>query len=94
MPYGAPTIPLTVPDLEDEPMTTTATYGVDGMTCGHCISAVMEELTKLPGVRDVTVDIVAGATSAVRIVSEDKLNESHVRDAVEEAGYELANSKA
>jgi len=72
----------------------TATYGVDGMTCGHCISAVIEELTKLPGVREVAVDLIAGATSAVRVVSDDKLNESHVRDAVEEAGYELADSKA
>ena len=75
-------------------MSTAAIYGVDGMTCGHCISAVIEELTKLPGVREVTVDLIAGATSAVRVVSDDKLNESHVRDAVEEAGYELADSKA
>jgi len=72
----------------------TATYGVDGMTCGHCISAVIEELAKLPSVREVAVDLIAGATSAVRVVSDDKLNESHVRHAVEEAGYELADSKA
>jgi copper chaperone len=80
--------------LEDEQMSTAATYGVDGMTCGHCISAVIEELTKLPGVHEVAVDLIAGATSAVRVVSDDKLNESQVRDAVEEAGYELAGSKA
>jgi copper chaperone len=79
--------------MEDEQMST-ATYRVDGMTCGHCISAVIEELSKLPGVREVAVDLIAGATSAVRVVSDDKLNESHVRDAVEEAGYELADSKA
>ena len=75
-------------------MSTTTTYGVDGMTCGHCISAVIEELAKLPSVREVAVDLIAGATSAVRVVSDDKLNESHVRDAVEQAGYELADSKA
>jgi copper chaperone len=79
--------------MEDEQMST-ATYGVDGMTCGHCISAVIEELTKLPGVREVAVDLSAGATSAVRVVSDVELDESHVRDAVEEAGYELADSKA
>jgi copper chaperone len=79
--------------MEDEQMST-ATYGVDGMTCGHCNSAVIEELTKLPGVREVAVDLSAGATSAVRVVSDDKLDESHVRDAVKEAGYELADSKA
>ena len=75
-------------------MSAVATYGVDGMTCGHCISAVIEELAKLPGVREVAVELTAGATSAVRVVSDDKLNESHVRDAVEEAGYQLADSKA
>jgi copper chaperone len=79
--------------MEDEQMST-ATYRVDGMTCGHCISAVIEELSKLPGVREVAVDLIAGATSAVRVVSDDKLNESHVRDAVEEAGYQLGDSKA
>ena len=75
-------------------MSAAATYGVDGMTCGHCISAVIEELAKLPSVREVAVDLIAGATSAVRVVSDVELNESHVRDAVEEAGYELADSKA
>jgi copper chaperone len=80
--------------MEDELMNTTTTYGVDGMMCGHCISAVIEELTKLPGVREVAVDLIVGATSAVRVVSDGKPNESHVRDAVEEAGYELADSKA
>ena len=34
-------------------MTTTTTFGVDGMTCGHCVSAVTSELSALPGVADV-----------------------------------------
>ena len=75
-------------------MSITATYGVDGMTCDHCVSAVREEVTKLPGVREVTVDLVAGATSAVRVVSDDTLDRSRVREAVQKAGYELAESKA
>ena len=75
-------------------MSKTAAYGVDGMTCGHCISAVIEELTKLPGVREVAVDLAAGATSSVRVVADVELDESQVRDAVAEAGYELADSKA
>jgi copper chaperone len=80
--------------LEDSLMSTTTTYGVDGMTCGHCMSAVIEELTKLPGVREVAVDLAAGATSPVRVVSDVELDDSEVRDAVEEAGYELAARKA
>ena len=34
-------------------MSTTTTYGVTGMTCDHCVRAVTDELTALPGVRDV-----------------------------------------
>ena len=70
-------------------MTTTATYAVTGMTCGHCVNAVTEELRKLPGVRDVTVDLVADGTSTVRVVSDTELAEAHVRSAVDEAGYEV-----
>jgi copper chaperone len=73
-------------------MTTTTTYSVAGMTCGHCTSAVTEELTKLPGVRQVSIDLVAGGTSAVHVTSEAALDESQVREAVDEAGYELTAS--
>lgn len=41
-------------------MSTTATYQVDGMTCGHCAKSVTEEITALDGVRDVQVELVAG----------------------------------
>ena len=70
-------------------MSTSTTYAVAGMTCGHCVSAVTEELTRLPGVQAVTVDLVAGGTSAVRVESDDPLDEGAVRAAVDEAGYEL-----
>ena len=71
-------------------MSSTATYGVLGMTCGHCVQAVSTELHALPGVRDVGVELVVGGTSTVRVVSDAPLAESAVRDAVDEAGYELA----
>jgi copper chaperone len=71
---------------------TTTTFSVAGMTCGHCTSAVTEELTKLPGVQQVNIDLVAGGTSAVHVTSEDALDESQVREAVDEAGYELTTS--
>ena len=69
---------------------TTTTYSVTGMTCGHCTAAVTEELTKLPGVREVSIDLNAGGTSAVHVTSESVLEETAVREAVDEAGYELA----
>lgn len=71
---------------------TTTTYSVAGMTCGHCTSAVTEELTKLPGVTEVTIDLNAGGTSAVHVTSAAALDEASVREAVDEAGYELAAS--
>jgi copper chaperone CopZ len=70
-------------------MSTSTTYAVTGMTCGHCVTAVTEEITQLPGVRDVSVELVSGGTSTVRVVSDAALDVAQVRDAVDEAGYEL-----
>ena len=68
---------------------TTTTYGVTGMTCGHCISAVQQEVSALPGVQDVAVELVVDGSSTVRVTSESNLDEAEVRAAVQEAGYEL-----
>jgi copper chaperone len=68
---------------------TITTYAVAGMTCAHCVSAVTEELAALPGVQDVSVDLVADGPSQVRVVSDGSLEETQVRTAVDEAGYEL-----
>ena len=70
-------------------MSTTTTYRVSGMTCGHCVNAVTEEVGKLAGVTGVTIDLVAGGTSDVHVASDSPLDESQVREAVDEAGYEL-----
>ncbi|WP_442877456.1 heavy-metal-associated domain-containing protein [Dactylosporangium sp. AC04546] len=60
------------------------TYTVTGMTCGHCVGAVSGELLKLDGVRDVRIDLASGA---VTVTSEQALDATAVRDAVDEAGY-------
>jgi copper chaperone CopZ len=73
-------------------VSTALTYGVTGMTCEHCVRAVTDELTALPGVRDVGVGLVVGGTSTVRVVSDAPLAESAVRDAVDEAGYTLVGT--
>jgi copper ion binding protein len=65
---------------------TTATYTVQGMTCGHCVSSVSAEVGALPGVSTVEVDL---ATGTVTVTSERPLDTSAVRAAVDEAGYEL-----
>jgi copper chaperone CopZ len=73
-------------------MSTTTTYNVSGMTCGHCVSAVTEELSKLDGVTAVDIDLVAGGTSPVHVSSDAPLDAAAVRAAVDEAGYELADA--
>jgi copper chaperone len=67
-------------------MSARSTYTVAGMTCGHCVSAVTEEVGKIPGVLDVQVDL---ATGAVDVASTEAVDTAAVREAVEEAGYEL-----
>ena len=70
-------------------MTTTQTYSVSGMTCGHCVDSVTEELQEVDGVRDVAVDLVAGGTSTVTVTSDQPLADDAVAAAVTEAGYQL-----
>ena len=65
------------------------TYIVRGMTCGHCVTAVTEELKSIQGVSDVTVDLVEGGDSTVSVTSTDPLDIERVKVAVDEAGYEL-----
>ena len=70
-------------------MSTTTTYTVSGMTCDHCVAAVTEEVSKLSGVTAVGVDLVAGGESTVTVSSDSPLPEGDVRDAVDEAGYDV-----
>ena len=56
-------------------MSTTSTWTVTGMTCGHCVASVTEELQEVAGVEDVAVTLETGEA---------------VEAAVGEAGYQLA----
>jgi copper chaperone len=67
----------------------TTTVRVAGMTCSHCVGAVTEELSKVPGVVDVRVDLVEGGTSPVQVTHSEPLDDAAVAAAVDEAGYEL-----
>ncbi|WP_024286407.1 heavy-metal-associated domain-containing protein [Cellulomonas sp. KRMCY2] len=69
--------------------TQTVAVDVTGMTCGHCVRSVQEELRALPGVTDVHVDLVSGATSTVTITSTEPLDDDAVRAAIDEAGYQV-----
>jgi copper chaperone CopZ len=59
------------------------------MTCSHCVQSVTQELSALPGVTSVQVDLASGG---VTVDSEEVLSDEAVRAAVDEAGYELADA--
>ncbi|UOX90780.1 heavy-metal-associated domain-containing protein [Amycolatopsis sp. FBCC-B4732] len=65
---------------------TRSTYVVTGMTCGHCVASVKEEVGELPGVRDVDVDLNSGR---VLVTSEGVLAPERIEGAVQVAGYRL-----
>ena len=61
------------------------THEVTGMTCDHCRTAVENEVGAVPGVTAVAVNVATG-TVLVEGDADDRL----VRDAIVEAGYEVA----
>lgn len=65
------------------------TYSVSGMTCDHCVSAVTGELTKIPGVQNVVVNL---ADQKVTVTSSAPVELVQVRAAIDEAGYELSTN--
>jgi len=65
---------------------TSTDYQVTGMTCGHCVAAVREELLAVDGVSDVQVELSSGQ---VTVTSARPLVRDEVAAAVDEAGYQL-----
>jgi copper chaperone len=64
----------------------TSSYVVTGMTCGHCVNAVTEEVSALDGVDDVAVDLDSGRLT---VTSSAEIPYAAVAAAVDEAGYAL-----
>ncbi|MCB0873754.1 MAG: heavy-metal-associated domain-containing protein [Thermoleophilia bacterium] len=72
----------------------TTTLGVEGLTCGHCSAAVIEECSALEGVDDVRVDLTPGGRSTVTIVSQAALAQDDLAAAIDEAGdYRLVSTE-
>ena len=67
----------------------TVELSINGMTCGHCVASVTEELSEVPGVLNVEVILKSGATSKATVVTNTELDDNALRDAVSEAGFEL-----
>jgi copper chaperone len=65
----------------------TQSYTVTGMTCGHCVASVTEEVQEVEGVQDVSVVLETGT---VTVTSTQGVDDAAVKAAVEEAGYQVA----
>jgi copper chaperone len=68
-------------------MSTTQTYTVTGMTCGHCVASVTEEVQEIPGVENVDVVLETGSLT---VTSTETVDDAALKTAVEDAGYQLA----
>lgn len=68
-------------------MSTTQTYTVTGMTCGHCVASVTEEVQEITGVENVDVVLETGSLT---VSSAEPVDDAAVKSAVEGAGYQLA----
>jgi copper ion binding protein len=64
----------------------TTTFQVEGMTCDHCRDAVTTEVSAVPGVQAVAVDVEAGT---VTVSADQPVEKSDIAAAVDEAGYTL-----
>jgi copper ion binding protein len=64
--------------------TGTRTFQVEGMTCDHCRRAVTTEVSAVPGVQTVAVDLDSGT---VTVTADQPVNDSAIAAAVDEAGY-------
>lgn len=69
-------------------MSATSTFTVSGMTCGHCVASVKEEVSEIAGVSQVDVDLETGR---LVVVSSDPVDPAAVRAAVDEAGYDITD---
>ncbi|MFL4479054.1 heavy-metal-associated domain-containing protein [Paeniglutamicibacter sp. ORCA_105] len=70
------------------------TLKIDGMTCGHCVASVTEELREVEGVTDVEVFLSAGGTSTANVTTNSPVDNAVLTQAVQEAGYTVVSTDA
>ena len=66
-------------------MSQTLSYSVPGVSCGHCRTAITDEVEKVAGVASVDVDLDAKRVT----VAGEQLDDAAVRAAIDEAGYDV-----
>jgi copper chaperone CopZ len=57
---------------------------IDGMGCDHCVNSVKNALSAVSGVNSVSAEI-----GSAEIETDDSVKEVDLREALDDAGYEL-----
>lgn len=63
------------------------TLNVSGMSCGHCVKAVEENVGKLNGVNSVKVDLETGKVEVA--FESEKLSLDTIKETIDDQGYEV-----
>ncbi|MEU5300917.1 heavy-metal-associated domain-containing protein [Streptomyces noursei] len=66
-------------------------FNVTGMSCEHCAASIREEVSEVPGVSEVVVDLAA---NAVTVYGSTDLDDERLRAAIVEAGYGVTDPVA
>lgn len=69
---------------------TTTVHGLTGLTCGHCVNAVTEEVEAIDGVTSAQVELVVGGTSRLTVAAEGPVAREDLAAAITEAGESYA----
>ncbi|MDR0765064.1 MAG: copper ion binding protein [Synergistaceae bacterium] len=63
------------------------TFNVDGMSCEHCVKAIVKAIGELPGTGDVIVDLENKKVTAA--FDGGKVSAGPIRAAIEDQGYDV-----
>ncbi|PRA04482.1 metal-binding protein [Arthrobacter sp. MYb229] len=78
-----------IPRPEATPIISQTELKISGMTCGHCVSSVTEELNEIPEVQNVEIILDAKGISTAILSTSGAVEQEIIRNAIEEAGYTL-----
>ena len=63
----------------------TTEFSVPEVSCQHCVQAITAEVSRLPGVQNVKVDL---GSKRVRVEADERVSPQAVVEAINEAGYD------
>jgi copper chaperone len=61
-------------------------YSVPGVSCEHCRTAITAEVSRVPGVETVEVDL---ERKLVVVAAREPVGDDAIRAAIDEAGYDV-----